>query len=186
MADGFVRWLGDRLDELPPGTRASLIVVVAFVVGYAALALAVRRVTPALVEYVLRPAAVATAYTAAVLLLGVQALLALPFRAVRGRPPGVLYGAGDGLISTAIGVRAGMRELVRSVRRLRTVRGRFFVLAILVAALWWNHSGCAHDPRSDRCRHPVPVGAEALRQGARELRQGAAELWHRARSAIAP
>jgi hypothetical protein len=172
-------WIASPFTDMPSSTWASVIIVLAFVVAYVVMAFAVRRLIPLLVEYALQPAIVVVAHVAAVVLLGVQALLALPFRAVRVRPPGVLYGAGDGIVAGMVGVRASTRELSHLARRLRWVRGRFFVLAILVLAVWWNQNACGLDPRSDRCRHPVAAGAELLRART-------ADLWHQATSVIVP
>src|SRR5437773_2858085 len=114
---------------------AGLVAVGAFVL----LSIAVRWILPWLVRGVLVPITGVLVVAVAVALLTVQAVAALPFRAIRIRPPGLVYAAGDTTVWLARVLRTRLSGLGRLSLGLRRVPGLLILLLLAAAAVGWLH-----------------------------------------------
>lgn len=155
----IARWM----TELGEHRRVILLVGAVLVALYWLLAWIVRRFLPWLVQFVVVPVLSTVTFAVALVVLTVQALLAVPFRALHLRPFAGVFALGDGAVSVAGQLHTGLRALSRTTGRLRR-RSRPAVAVVLVAltVVVWHQASCASDRQADACVRPTGVVADRV------------------------
>ncbi|MEV4134699.1 hypothetical protein AB0J72_21325 [Dactylosporangium sp. NPDC049742] len=114
---------------------------------------ALRLVLPVLLRYVLMLADAVTVLIG-VLLLGVDFLLASLFRLCRLRPPAIVYGLGDTLVTATRAAQSSLTMLRTRTVRLRGLSGGLILLLVLALVWWWDSGYCGRVP-SAGCTGPM-------------------------------
>ncbi|MEU4560483.1 hypothetical protein AB0F72_19065 [Actinoplanes sp. NPDC023936] len=148
----FIDWVISRTAE---DWRRYAWFAVVLLVLYRTLRLIVRRFLPWLIGRVLVPVAAGLVVAVCWLLILVQGVLALPFRPIGIRPPGLLFGLGDVAASAGRGTwrRVGPRAAGPAALRHTP---RLLIWALLASVLWAAHEvTCDRDPASLWCTRPL-------------------------------
>jgi hypothetical protein len=129
----------------------------------------VRRFLPWLIGRVLVPVAGGLVVAVCWVLILVQGVLALPFRPIGMRPPGLVFGLGDGAASAGRGTMRAVRRLAVGPSALRYMP-RLVIWALLAGIGWSAHQvTCDQDPASRWCTRPLSavttVGADLWESG---------------------
>jgi hypothetical protein len=131
--------------------------LVAFPVVAAGLLLMARtliwRLLPLLLGFALALADLVTVLLG-VLLLGVDFLLASCFRLCRLRPPAVVYGLGDTVVTATKAAQTGIRILGGRTGRLRRLSGTLILMLVVGLVWWWDAGYCARSPAGG-CTTPI-------------------------------
>lgn len=129
----------------------------------------VRRFLPWLIGRVFIPIiAVLVVAVCSVLILG-QGVVALPFRSMGLRPPGLIFRLGDVVASAGRGTMRVARRLAAGPSSLRHTH-RLVIWALLAGSVWSAHQvTCDQDPASLWCVRPLSavttVGADLWEAG---------------------
>jgi hypothetical protein len=135
--------------------RRYVLLAAAVALAYLVVRGIVRRLLPLLLRGGVIPVGRAVVWTAGVACLSLQALCALPFRALGKRPPALVYVAGDGLADVTHNLRNRLASLAWRTYALGRVRPLVLV-ALLAGGLWWGHAvSCDRSPGSQWCRRPA-------------------------------
>ncbi|MEV6345616.1 hypothetical protein [Actinoplanes sp. NPDC051851] len=125
------------------------------VVLYYTLRWAVRRFAPWLIGRVLTPIAGGLVLAVCGSLILAAAVVALPFRPVRVRPPGLLFWVGDTSAAAGSATRRAVRRRVGGPTALRRTP-RLVIWALFAGIAWAGHEvACDQDPASLWCTRPL-------------------------------
>jgi hypothetical protein len=151
--DKVAEWVREILAFGSPEFVAGAWFPVLAVVVFIAAMLVVRTVLPLAGKAGAALFPVLSALLGAVLLMP-DMLIAASFRAVRGRPPALLYHYGDAVAASMIGIAHGSQ--VVASRLARVARTHVLIVALTCSALiWtWNHSHCPATPAKTTCVRP--------------------------------
>ncbi len=158
--DLAVVWLYDHLSWLPDDIRIVLVIPLVVFALYLVGAWTVRRIIPSLGPSGVLPVVETAVAVLGVTLLALRAVAAAPFRVVHRAPPLPLFVWGDVVMTVTVGTLRRLRRIFSMVARLRWIRGRTLLVAVLAVMLWWNHTSCDPMHWPDRCQQPVAAWAE--------------------------
>jgi hypothetical protein len=120
--------------------------------------LLVRRILPAIGSWIVVPLFVAAGATVGLVILAVQVLAVLPWRAARAHPPVALYALGDVTVTGLTHLRRLREGLYGILNRLYRLRLRYLLVIIAVLVWRWNGTYCDRAADAENsCRSPYSV-----------------------------
>ncbi|MFC0002847.1 hypothetical protein [Micromonospora siamensis] len=159
LLDLLAGWI-QRLPVLPAEARGVLWLPLLFVVVAVGLRLLVRHALPPLGRLASAGFGLVAVLLGAVLLLP-DLLVATAFRQGGNRPPAVIYGYGDAVVSLVLSLQRLGAGCAPVARRLAAVNLGLILLVAVGWLWWWNQRHCP-DGSPGSCLRPVQMWTAAF------------------------
>lgn len=162
MFEGAGQRMAAALAYLNAHWTVVLAVAVTVLLGYWLAGWVLRGAVPWLAQRLIVPVLVLVLQLVTLALISLQAMVALPFRALRVRPPHAVYRFGEQVLRASAATGAELRWAGLCTNRLRRLSSLALVLLLAAGALIWHYDSCRHAQYSASCRRPVATSVMAI------------------------